>query len=187
MPLIPCPACLDGEPLVNPDCYLCDGQGTVCVPYAGDRFEIDSEERANWFLRKLAAIDAERARIKRQAEEILRGLETREASLRGRFEGELRHFVEGEIAKRGGKTKTLKFLQGTCSFRTVPMSLKIVDEEAAREFAGQTKPELLQEVVTVKFDTSGYRDLAKEWLSTQGDVLPGIDVVPERESFSIKF
>ncbi len=36
-----------------------------------EAFCIDSEERANWYARKLAGIEAERARVKAQAAKIV--------------------------------------------------------------------------------------------------------------------
>jgi hypothetical protein len=41
-----------------------------------ERFAIDSEDRANWLLRKLANLNAERERIKAQSAAMIKRLDT---------------------------------------------------------------------------------------------------------------
>jgi uncharacterized protein (DUF342 family) len=48
---------------------------TVDIPSLEERFTIDSEEKANWLLNKLAAIEEEAARVKAQAKKRAEELE----------------------------------------------------------------------------------------------------------------
>lgn len=150
----------------------------VLAPYE-TAFAIDSEERANWYLSKLANIETERARVKAQAAVILAALDRREQSLKGRFDAQLADWARERLA--GAKTKTLRLLQGTIAFRTVAGSLRLIDKEAAFVHARTELPECI--ITREELDAAAYRKRAQE----TGEVLPGIETVPGRESMSLKF
>lgn len=149
------------------------------------RFSIVSEATANWYLKKLGNLEAERARVTAQFQEIVDGLERERQRLEGRFHAELFAWAGEAIARRADGKKTLKLLQGSISFRTVPASLKVADTEAALVEARTAYPDLVQTVV--KLDTTGYRKAAQEALATRGEILPGVETVPERQSMSIRY
>jgi len=65
-----------------------------------ETFCIDSEERANWYARKLAGFEAERARVKAQAARIVAQLDGDEKSLKDRFEAEAREWARAELDRR---------------------------------------------------------------------------------------
>lgn len=149
------------------------------------RFVIDSREKVNWYLRKLAAIENERALVKAQAEEILRGLDADAARLRALHEADLQAWAKEELERLGGRKKTLPLLFGTVAFRTVPSSLRVVGSAEAVEYA---KSQGWEVVTTVeKLDGEAYKQQAAAVLHETGEVLPGVEIVPERESFSVKF
>lgn len=150
-------------------------------------FCIDSIERAEWLLRKLANIAAEKARIKAQAALMIAQLGADAAQLEHRFGSELETFVKAELARRGGKRKSLTLLQGTCAFRTVTGGLTISDQVAAVKAARETAPDLFTVHTVEDFDADGYLALAEAAKADSGELLPGVDTVPDRESFSIRF
>jgi len=143
-------------------------------------FHITDEAGANWYARKLAGIEAERARVKAQAAKIIAQLDGDEKSLKDRFEAEAREWARQEIERRyKGRRKSLALLQGTFSFRAVPATLRIDDTAAALNTAAT--------LGAVKVDASAYRSAAIEAMKMRGELLPGVVAVPERESFRLDF
>jgi hypothetical protein len=146
-------------------------------------FHIDSEDRANWLLRKLAQNTAEAKRVKAQAEAMIGALKSENDRLLFRFEKELREWAEAELLRRKSRIKTLRTLQGNLAFRTCPKALRIMDAQAATEKARE-----LGLIVTVEqLDAAGYRDAAERQLQETGELLPGVEVEEAKESFKISF
>src|SRR5437868_2686667 len=54
-----------------------------------------------------------------------------------RFGEQLERFTRQEIARRGGRRKSLVLLQGTCAFRMVPGGFRLCDPAAALVFVRQ--------------------------------------------------
>lgn len=148
-------------------------------------FSVDSQEKLEWYLRKVGNLEAEKARVKAQAASILKGLDSDLASLQEHFGPQVEAFVMQELASRGGKTKTLKTLQGNCAFRTVPSRLVISDEEAAMREAAEYCPEAL--VTKTSLDRAAFIAYAEKHASEDAEFVQGVEVVPERQSFSISF
>ena len=142
-------------------------------------FCIDSEERANRYARKLATIEAERARVKAQAAKIIAQLDGDENSLKDRFEAEAREWARAELAKRGNRRRSLALLQGTFAFRAVPATIRLDDVAAALNHA--------VEVGAVKVDAAAYRAAALEAQKATGELLPGVVLVPASEHFGVNF
>lgn len=157
-------------------------QETTETP-AEPAFCIDSEDRANWLLRKLANLDAEKERIQTQAETLLRQLESDRASLLHLYEAQLQAYVRARLEATGGRRKSLVLLQGTCAFRSVPPGLKLANQDAAERHA------VIEEMscFAYKFNGAAYRELAEERLRETGELLPGMETLEARESFSIRF
>ena len=149
-------------------------------------FHIDSEESANWYLRRLATIEGEKARVTAQAALIVKQLAADAEGLRYIYEPELQEFVRQELAKKGNRRKSLAFLQGTACFRTVPAGVKITDPDAALEFARRNMPAAVNMIETL--DGEAYRKFAEKMRAGGAETLPdGVEATPERESFSVKF
>lgn len=174
--------------LEMPDFTAPEAADGVCAPAVtteAPRFCIDSREKANWYLKKLARIENERALVKAQAEEIVRGLDADAARLRALHEADLQAWAKDELERMGGRKKTLPLLFGTVAFRTVPAALRVVGSAEAAEYA---KSQGWEVVTTVeKLDAEGYKQQAAAALHETGEVLPGVEIVAERESFSVKF
>lgn len=148
-------------------------------------FCIDSQARAEWLLRKLANIEAEKARVTAQAADICKELETDRESLLFRYGLQLQQWAEEELKRRGGRKKTLRTLQGTLNFRHQGAGLRLYDADAALQHARSESLPVLK--TTVSLDTAAYRTLAEQRFAETGVTLPGVETTPERENFSITF
>ena len=149
-----------------------------------EEFRIDSENAANWYLRKLANIEAEKRRVTQQAAEILRQLDADAENLRFLYDADLQEWTRQELARKGGKRKSLALLQGTACFRSVSASLKISDPAAALVHVIAIGADAIKR--SIHLDAEKYRALAEAALK-DGELLPGVETVPARESFSVKF
>lgn len=147
-------------------------------------FCIDSEERANWLLRKLANIESEKQRVQAQAAAICKQLEQDANGLRFLYSAQLEAFARQTLAAKGSRRRSLILLQGTCAFRAVPPSVKITDVSAALTYARQNAPEAIRTVESL--DTTHYRQFAETALQ-DGELLPGVEYCPAREAFRITF
>lgn len=160
--------------------------GTAEAEAERETFCIDSESAANWLLKRLANIEAEKGRVKAQAEAILRQLDSDAESLRHLYEAELQAFVRQRLAESGNRRKSVHFLQGTAGFRAGTARVVISDRQAAMDYAREHDPDGLI-VTTATLATCEYRALAETALTETGEVLPGTEIVPEHESFCLRF
>ena len=147
-------------------------------------FRVDSEDSANWYLRRLATLESEKQRVQSQAALIVAQLQADAESLRFLYESDLQEWTRQELARRGNRRKSLALLQGTACFRTVPAALKISDPAAALAYAVSALPAAVGTRPTL--DAEKYRAAANEALKT-GQTLPGVESVPARETFAVKF
>jgi hypothetical protein len=154
-------------------------------PAERSEFHIDNDGAANWLLKKLANLEAEKKRVQAQAATILKQLESDAASLRYLYEAELQEYVHRKLATSGNRRKSVHFLQGTCAFRTVPENLRIADTLAALDYAMRCQPEAVQTHTVL--DTARYQERARDVLQKTGELLPGVEVTPEHETFRLIF
>ena len=150
-----------------------------------ERFEITDAGGANWYLKQLRNLENEKATVKAQAAEILKALDADIHRLEFMFGQQFQIWVRAELDRRGGRGKTLPLLQGTAAFRVVPQSLRVLNAREALEYGKQQGWDVVKTVETL--DAEGYRKEAAAALAETGEVLPGIEVVPERENFSIRY
>ncbi len=73
------------------------------ITTARPEFHITDAASANWFLRRLAGIESEKARVKAQAAQITSQLDADANSLRSRYEAEAREWAREELAKKGNR------------------------------------------------------------------------------------
>lgn len=148
-------------------------------------FRINSIEAANWYLRKLATIEAEQKRVVAQAAGILKDLVSEYESLQARHQADLEHFVREELERQGNKRRNLKLLQGTVSIRTVPANIRVanIGTATAWVFANDDFKDQFLKYREPELDVAAYRDYAKE----TGEMLPGIEVTPQHETVKITF
>jgi phage host-nuclease inhibitor protein Gam len=153
-----------------------DGSDTNYTP---GQWKIDSEESANWYLRKLANIETERDRIRHQYNAMMQDLDRNGENLRSRHQADLEHWAKSQLK---GKARNIKLLQGTISFKMVPASVKVADKEAAATHAYLAGWKgCYHTFVQIRAD-----EYKQKFIET-GEMLPGIEVAPEHESVSITF
>jgi phage host-nuclease inhibitor protein Gam len=146
-------------------------------------FHIDSEAKANWLLGKLADIEAEKARIKVQADQRTKELDSDRESLLCRFSEELEAWSRQEAERRRRRTVTL--MQGSVSFRIIPASIKVGEYTDALTTARAVCPTAVQTATTL--DKKAFVDFARNHFETTGELLPGVERTTEREAFTVKF
>lgn len=152
-------------------------------PQTPEPFTINSEARANWYLRLIGNIEAEQTRVKAQAEKRIQELDSDRKRLEYLYASRLEAWSRAELTKLGGKRKTLTLLQGSIAFRTVPTTLRVTDRAAAQQWIQTNQPELMTTTTTTSYDLKKYLDLAKK----TGEALPGIEATEPHESVTIKF
>lgn len=149
-------------------------------------FLIDSEDRANWLLRKLGNIDAERERITAQYEAQIAELDRREKSLRDHFLPQLEIWAREQVATL--KKRSITLLHGTLAFRKVSASETVEVEEKETAEAEARARGFVKDVLP-PVDMTGYRKAALAALKADGELWPGLlyKTTPERDSFRIDF
>ncbi|MCW3053837.1 MAG: Bacteriophage Mu Gam like protein [Chthonomonadales bacterium] len=191
-PTMPCTECGDVRLRITMPNGLCPGCAELetageLPPVRPEGFHICDERSANWLLRKLANIAAEKRRVTAQADEILRQLDADAQRLQHLFGAELEQFARHTLATTGSKRRSLTLLQGTLSFRTIAPALRVSDTAAAIRWAKQHAPALVTTTTTEEIDAKAFRDLAKIAKNTDGELLPGISISEGGENFSISF
>ena len=141
-------------------------------------FHIETEEEANWYLRKRNHLLLDIETVKRQSAEMLNGLHGDMESLDYRFRSEFEHWLEGKIEQ--GK-KSVKLWYGTAGKRTTPTSVSVEDSELAIEWAKENAINLLEQEWVL--DKKQFNQIAMTMLKCEGVVLPGVKVTPEHETF----
>lgn len=173
---------IDGRAVRVEACTACGfpREDCVCEPSVGyigkEYFRIDTEERAEWLVGKLASLEAEQERVKSNAADIVDRLRRQHDGLLKRFSGELEEFCR---QRNTGKTKTVHFLQGKCSWRTSKVGGAYVADPAAALDYCQEHDELVDSCVHVTYHLRG-NEYLKQFEST-GEVLPGIEIAPTSE------
>lgn len=147
---------------------------------APEGFRVDSEDRANWLIRKITELRARQARMrdtKSAADAEIRSAKKSETFLLERFGAELEAWMRPQLSER---KKSVQLLEGRVGFRKRAAHIFVTDEEAAIAWAREFAPEL----VNVSFS------LRKADLQTQfeqsGEVPPGCAFEAESEVLNIK-
>lgn len=149
------------------------------APAPKTEFHVTDESSACWVLRRLAAIEAEKALVAGQAKRRVEELEADRNRLMSRFGAELENWAREEAERRRRRTVTTLF--GTLAFRTVPARLEITDPQSAADVAitlGLVRP--------AAPDLMAYRKRAEEALATTGELLPGVGMSEAREAFAVR-
>ncbi len=148
-------------------------------------FHITDDASANWFLRRLANIEAEKARIQAQAAEMVRQLDSDADRLKHLYESELLEYCRRRMAEGGSRRRSVAFLQGSISFRSVSASLKVSDPAQALVYAQDNGLSAVKTVVTL--DAAAYRAQAEAHMQETGELLPGVETTPEHETHRLTF
>jgi phage host-nuclease inhibitor protein Gam len=153
----------------------------------------DADRYAEWIARKFA--DAERAiavasrtaneRVAELTAEIMRLIDrnaertaplTRNLEyLHGRYDEVLKGYAAAKVT---GKSRTVKLLYATLSFRKNPDSLNVLDDDAAIEWSRQNAPAAIK--------TSILKTPLKKYVQDTGEIPPGCEYVVGEDTFAIK-
>jgi len=154
------------------------------LPACAEPFTINDEKSANWYLRKLANIDAEQQRVQTQALQIVAQLQNDADGLKHLYASQLEAYCRARLQETGNRRKSITLLQGTCAFRTVPAGFRLTDTNAALRFAKECGG-MLKTVESL--DAEAYRAAADHALEAYGELYPGMENVPERVAFTVRF
>jgi hypothetical protein len=106
-----------------------------------------------------------------------------EEVLRLRFEEELRLWSKAELAP--SKRRSLKLDEGSCVFRTVSLSIKVVDSDLAIAYAKAHRMKVVNRTIVFKLAAAAYSALASVKFKKSKVWLPGLKVTEEHETFEI--
>jgi len=148
-------------------------------------FHVVDEKTANWVLRKLANLEAERVRIEEQSKKMISSVRTDYDEIIRRYGDELEAWARQELLDHGNRKKTVHTFHATLAFRTVAAHLKLAEPDEALKYVREHAREHLQ--VIEKLNATTYREEAARRMQQHGEILPGIERVPEQESFAIRF
>lgn len=148
-------------------------------------FQINNEEAADWYVSKLAAITSEMSLLHAQHEQRMTRLQSDLKCLQNLFQHQAEQWARQQIARDKRGRRSIILPHGTLQLRLVPGGVKVSDVAAAMEFALQSRPEAVRTVQSL--DTTAYRQWAESRLAVDGEIIPGVEYLPDRESFSIKF
>ena len=157
------------------------------APAIRSDFHVDSDRAAEWILRILANNAAEKTRITAQAQEMIAALEADSASLLYRHGAELEHYCREKLAAEGNKRKSVRFLQGTCSFRYQGPAVRLKDPVAALTWCKENAPLLVSCELVEKLDGDAFRKQAEHIRAADGELLPGVEYSEGGDSFSLSF
>ena len=147
---------------------------------AGEKsFAVRCERTANWLVRKVAEHRRYVEKVKRWAVEEAHRAEHEEARLMTLYGGQLQEWARDELARRGGKGKTVYLPAGKVGFRRLRPKLVVVDEGALIEWADANLPNAV--VVSRRVLVSRLLEAFEE----DGEVPDGSEVIGPRESFFV--
>lgn len=175
----PDPAYDMADPLDEENWGWSPPEGSTFLP-----FVIDSEERANWLLRKLGNIQAERRRIEAQYLKMLGALDKDEDALNARFGAQLEEWARGQLGKRG---KTVRLLQGEVQFRRLPERLRLTDRDRAKLHVAVTWPDLVATKTVETYDMAEAQRRMLEEVRQTGEVPDFAELTPAGDQMYIKF
>ncbi len=140
---------------IDPEGHIIDGvTGEVLNPDdPGERFTIDSAEKAEWALELRSRIEADILALEARKVALLTQLKALEDQQRRRlnwwdwrFRGQLVAFARSLLA--GGKSKTARFAWGSVAFRTTPGTHSIINMDEAVAWMKVFAPERVRRKVT---------------------------------------
>ena len=144
------------------------------------RFEITDERSAVWYLRKLRAIEDERAAVEAATAQRLAELDTDRRRLEGLFGQQLEAWARTEIERRRRKTITLPLAGCAVALRTIPARVEVDDRTTAEDVARSLG------YVRTSADLSAYRDAATKALADRGELLPGCRLTQVSERVTVR-
>ncbi len=157
------------------------------VVRSGGEFHIEDEDSADWYLKILGRYENELGCLHAQYLQRVERVTKAKASFEKRFGEEFNHYVLEAIKRPGFKGKTLHLSYGSAAVTSYKRKLKVANAAAARAFAKQSVPAAITIVpATEKLSVSSYTDAAQQALNDTGEIMPGIEIVPECDKVAVK-
>jgi|SRR5579871_3509117 len=116
---------------------------------------------------------------------MVRQLDSDAERLTHLYEGELLDYCRRRMAENGNRRRSVSFLQGSVSFRSVPASVKVTEPAAALVYAQDNGLSAVKTVVSL--DVAAYRATAEAHMQETGELLPGVETTPEHETHRLTF
>lgn len=123
-------------------------------------FCIDSQERANWLVRKIVAARDYSERVRTWSEQEQRRAAREEQTLMFLFGRQIETWARAEIGKSNGRRKSMNLPAGSIGFRTLAPRLVIDDESVVLDWAKRNLPDAV--VVTEKLSRSVIKEHAEK-------------------------
>jgi len=156
---------------------------------AREPFKVDDDSKADWAMRKLASIRRKQAENKdifdREVKRVMEWLEKVNTALERDaewFEANLRPYA---LLQRSEGRKSVILPHGTIKTTAGRAKVEIENEEAFLKWAKDSAPELLR--IKTEIDKKNLNALITEEnkvISTQGEIVPAVRVIPAEASVS---
>ncbi len=154
-----------------------------------DQFTLDTRQKAEWYLQRLATLDQDEARVTAQSEAMLKRIRSDRESFTGRFAAEFESFTRGELARQKGSRRSVLFFNGTAQFTSVAPRFIVENEADAMQTARLVLPEAIEAIpASEKLNKKALLDYAaQQFEKNQGELIPGVGRTEAGERFAIKF
>jgi phage host-nuclease inhibitor protein Gam len=162
-------------------------QADQAAPTIEEGYHVTTDRAAEWMLRILANNAAEKTRITAQALEMVAALDADSAGLMYRHGAELEEYCRQKLTAEGNRRKSVKFFQGTCSFRYQGPAVRLKDPAAAIQWAKENAPLLVACELVEKIDGDAFRAEAERIRRETGALLPGVIYDEGGDNFSLSF
>ena len=147
-------------------------------------FTITDEQTADWYLARVAALDAEEGLLRATGEAKIKRVVNERLWLQHRFQASLEHWTRQKL--EGQNVKSFYLDHGQVCLRKVSAGLKVVDKEAALKYAVDTNTEHVLRY-TASLDMENYKRLAERLRNNLGEIIPGVEMIEEHDTFSVRF
>jgi phage host-nuclease inhibitor protein Gam len=152
-------------------------------------FHVHDRESLEWYVRQVAAKQAEMDTIRAQSAAMVKELQREIDHLEFLYGTQAQTVLERLLEAKRGNAKHLKTFYGNIGFRTIPAKLQVRDAAQTLEWAGVHAPDLLETTVNRIALTRRFTATADGSLvNADGEALeiPGVTVSPAEERLYIK-
>ena len=142
-----------------------------------DPWRITDDNRAAWAADKVLGARERLARVKASCQAMIDEAAREAQDAEAFFLPLLEEWARANPPRKG---KTIRLPTGALAFRTVIGGPRLVDAKAALDWAREHTPSLIE--ITERVTITALKD----YMEAVGEVPPGVEVVPDRESFDVK-
>ena len=143
-------------------------------------FAVTDEKTANWVIRRILAARAYRERVKTWAQAEQRRADREEALFFGRYGDQLDIWLRAELARRGGKAKSINLPAGRLGLRSSKPKLLISNSAAALDWARAHCPAAIRQTESL------IKTPLNQHLHNTGELPTGTQLEPERDELYVR-